>query len=552
MTRKIFGAICLVAVAVLVSSVVIIMGVLYSYFSQVEHQQLRNQTELAAKAVEDQGMSYFDDLSITDCRITWIDTDGTVLYDTDSDSARMENHLEREEVREALEAGYGESVRYSDTLMEQSIYAAKQLNDGTVVRLSIFQSSVVILVMGMVQPVSVVLVVSLVLALVLASRLSRRIVRPLNELDLEEPLANQDYDELLPLLRRMDSQKRQLRQQQRELKRQKEEFQTVIGNMTEGLVLMNRRGIILGINPAASQLLGTQEVSVGQDIFAMNRSVEIQELVAHAIQAQRVEKTVHLPAGDYQVDANPVMSEGIVTGVVLLLFDVTEKHSAEVLRREFTANVSHELKTPLHAISGYAELMSHGLVQPQDVAGFSGKIYTEAQRMITLVEDIIRLSRLDEGAEDMSWEQVELLTLAEETTRNFTMSAKKAQVELRVEGETVSIYGIRQLLGTMVSNLCSNAIKYNRPGGSVLLRVENGEEQVTLTVQDTGIGIPKEHHSRIFERFYRVDKSHSKAVGGTGLGLSIVKHAAAIHKAKLDLQSVPGEGTTISVTFPKR
>lgn len=550
MTKRIFSSICLVALAVLVSVISLLMGLLYRYFNQLEHQQLRNQTALATRAVEEQGLSYLQGLDMTNCRITWIDRDGTVLYDTDTDSAQMENHLERQEVQQALSLGYGESTRYSDTLMEQSLYAAQKLGDGTVVRLSILQSSVLNLVLGMLKPVCFVLLAAMALALLLALRLSRRIVRPLNELNLEEPLSGKGYQELSPLLLRMDSQKKQLRQQSRELNRQKEEFQTVTANMTEGLVLLNRRGIILSINPAASELLGIGDAA-GQDIFAVNCAVEIQELVTHAIQAQRVEKTISLRDGAYQVDANPVMSEDLVTGVVLLLFDVTEKRDGEIMRREFTANVSHELKTPLHAISGYAELLSHGLVQAEDVPGFSRKIYTEAQRMIKLVDDIIRLSRLDEGAEDMTWEQIDLLDLAQETIRNFSMSGKKAQVELEVSGTAVSIYGIRQLLSTILSNLCSNAIKYNRPGGHVLIQVAEEAQQALVTVTDTGIGIPSEHQSRIFERFYRVDKSHSKAVGGTGLGLSIVKHAAAVHRAKIDLTSTPGQGTTVTVTFPK-
>ncbi|MBE6944926.1 MAG: PAS domain-containing sensor histidine kinase [Ruminococcaceae bacterium] len=550
MTRRIFGSICLVALAVLISVISLLMGLLYRYFNRLEHQQLRNQTALAARAVEEQGLTYLQGLDMTNCRVTWIDKDGTVLYDTDTDSTQMENHLERQEVQQALSLGYGESARYSDTLMEQSLYAAQKLEDGTVVRLSILQSSVLNLVLGMLKPVCFVLLAAMALALLLALRLSKRIVKPLNDLNLEEPLSGKGYQELSPLLRRMDSQQKQLRQQRRELNRQKEEFQTVTANMTEGLVLLNRRGIILSINPAASALLGIGNAA-GQDIFAVNCAVEIREMVTHAIQAQRAEKTISLRDGAYQVDANPVMSEGLVTGVVLLLFDVTEKRDGEIMRREFTANVSHELKTPLHAISGYAELLSHGLVQAEDVPAFSGKIYTEAQRMIKLVEDIIRLSRLDEGAEDMSWEQIDLLELAQETVRNFAITGKTAQVELEVSGAAVSIYGIRQLLSTILSNLCSNAIKYNRPGGSVRIQVSDEEHQALVTVTDTGIGIPPEHQSRVFERFYRVDKSHSKAVGGTGLGLSIVKHAAAIHRAKIELTSAPEQGTTVTVIFPK-
>ena len=550
MTQKIFRSICLACLAVFLSSLVLIMGALYGYFSRTQLRQLQVETALAAQGVSRDGADYFDRLDVSGLRFTWIAADGSVLYDSASDSSAMENHLEREEIQQALSTGTGTSTRYSSTLLERLLYAAQRLPDGTVLRLASSQYSVVTITLGTLQPILLVAVIAVVLALVLASRLSKRLVRPLNELDLDDPLSNDCADELAPLLRRIDSQQRQLRAQQSQLRQRREEFAAVTNNMSEGLLLLSAKGAVLSINPAAARLLGTDKDCVGQDLLSVNRSLELQNLIAQARAGRRAEAVLPLSAGSYQIDANPVVSDGAVSGVAVLMFDVTERESAEQMRREFTANVSHELKTPLHSISGCAELLLNGMVKSEDVERFSRQIYTEAQRMITLVDDIIRLSRLDEGAEGMQWETVDLFSLAEDTVRRLSSTAQAADVSLTLTGEDVSIRGIPQLLEGIVYNLCDNAIKYNRPGGSVTVNVRRVPGYVQLSVADTGIGIPPEHQGRVFERFYRVDKSHSKEVGGTGLGLSIVKHAARIHNAQLDLRSTPGEGTTITVRFP--
>ena len=550
MTKRIFWSIFLVALVVLLAVGGLMIGALYGYFDQVQHRQLRNQTALMAQVLEHEGAACFEGLRLTDSRITWIDDDGTVLYDSRLDEDAMENHLEREEIQEALQTGLGESTRYSQSFMEQALYCACRLEDGTVLRLSSSNSTVVLLVVEMLPPVCVILLCATVLSFLMASRLSHGVVRPLNELDLDDPMSQKGYDELLPLLRRIHSQQLQLRTQHRELQQQRDEFQTVTGKMQEGLVLINRKGTILSINNAATRLLSPENSCVGKDILTVNRSLELRELVTRAIQGERSDIVLTLQEGAYQVEGSPVESNGIITGVVLLLLDVTQKKQAELMRREFTANVSHELKTPLHSISGYAELLAGGLVRPEDVPGFSEKIYTEAKRMIRLVEDIIRLSRLDEGSGTMSWEPVDLLEEARQVMDTLGPMAEQAGIRLTLEGQPVVFPGVRQLIHTVIANLCSNAIKYNRPGGGVWVHVHREQSRGTLEVRDTGIGISPEHQERIFERFYCVDKSRSRAVGGTGLGLSIVKHAAAVHKAKVTLESVPEQGTTVRVSFP--
>ena len=552
MTKRIFRSIFLAALAVLLAALVLVMGALHSYFTSVQVSQLRVETALASHAVANEGVSYFDKLDDTmDCRITWIAADGTVLYDNRSDSDSMVNHLEREEVRNALSQGYGESVRYSDTLLERYIYAAERLPDGTVLRLSAAQSSVLNLTLDIFGNIALIIGAAVLLSYILARRLSRNIVQPLNTLDLDSPLSNKEYEEISPLLRRLDSQQEQLRLQSRELKQRQKEFNTVTRSLSEGLVLLSSSGTILSINPAAAKLLEVTPNCLGADFTVANRNNVIAVLVEKALSGKKGEQTVSLSAGKYLAAASPVRSGGILSGVVLLLFDVTQKHQAELLRREFTANVSHELKTPLHAISGYAELMKSGLVSQTDMAPFSEKIYTEAQRMIRLVEDTLRLSRLDDGAADMQWTDLDLYDAACQTSRELSAAAELTGVTLQLEGTSAVMRGIPQLVSAILSNLTDNAIKYNRPGGSVKLRVENRVSDVLLTVTDTGIGIPEEYRERIFERFYRVDKSHSKEVGGTGLGLSIVKHAAQILGAELQLESSPGKGTIVTVRFRK-
>ncbi len=530
MTSRIFRSICLVALAVFLSCLILIMGVMYEYFSGVQQKQLKMQTSLAAQGVNNEGYDYLDGLETDEFRLTWISPDGTVLYDSQTDSSTMENHLEREEIREAFETGYGESVRYSSTMMERSLYSAKLTQDGSVLRLSISQNTILILVLGMAQPICIVFAVAIILSLFLASRISKKIVKPLNSINLDKPLENDGYDELYPLLHRIDSQQKQLKRQSTELNRRKNELDAIIEEMNEGLVLINKKGTILSINRAAAKLLDTDMHITGYNLFAICRSGDIHE--------------------DLEL-ASPVISEKSVSGAALLIYNVSEKEKSEEIRREFTANVSHELKTPLHSISGYAELLKNGMVKDDDVAPFSKKIYSEAQRMIQLIDDIINLSHLDEGADDMKREDVDLYTLAENAVSSVENEAQNADVAIELTGETAVVNGISQLLFGMIYNLCDNAVKYNRAGGKVSVDVRNNEDSVILTVSDTGIGIPEEHKERVFERFYRVNKSHSKEVGGTGLGLSIVKHSAMIHNAKITLNSVLNEGTTITVVFPK-
>ena len=550
MTKRIFFSIVAVALATLLVSMGVVLGLMYRYLTQVQRQQLKNQTILAAQAAANEGLEYFQGLQVPDCRITWVAADGTVLYDDQADSHQMENHLEREEIQEALATGYGESDRQSSTLTQRYLYCAQRLPDGTVLRLASPQSTVTDLLLPLGAPSLILLVVALALSGLLAARLSQSIVQPLNQLDLEAPMAVESYPELSPLLRRLDRQQRQLRLQAQDMAQRKNEFDTVTASMSEGLILLNSACRILTLNPAAQKILGLRPESIGTDRLSYDRDLGFQSLLLQALGGRRAQTTIVLPSGEYEVDASPVEQSGSVTGVVLLLFDVSERRRSEQLRREFTANVSHELKTPLHAIGGYAELMAQGIVQPQDVAPFARKIQTETDRMVHLVEDIIRLSRLDEGMDRTVFEDIDLYAKAQEVTATLTGYAKAADVTLTLEGEPVTVSGTQDTVGGIVTNLCDNAIKYNRPGGCVTVRVGTRDGRPFLSVADTGIGIQQEHLDRIFERFYRVDKSHSKEVGGTGLGLSIVKHAAQILEAQIQVDSTPGQGTTITVTFP--
>ena len=549
MTKRIFRSIFTVAAIVLLAAFVLITGVLYEYFSNKQMDQLNMQTHLAAQGVETSGEGYFDGMDIDGCRITWIAADGTVLYDSQAEQSGMENHAGREEVSEALRTGHGESMRYSTTLMERQLYSADRLSDGTVVRISDMQHTPLTLILGMIQPVIIIALAALLLSLFLASRMSKRIVRPLNEMRLDDADRIDTYPELAPLTDKLRSQQRQLREQEAELRRRRDEFEAATGNMTEGLVLLNEQGSVLSINRSATQILSISRYCIGRDIRELSAAPQLREIVEKAFSGEHCEAHITLGGVSYRFYASPVTSGDRVTGVVLLMLDTTEKEKAEQLRREFSANVSHELKTPLHTISGCAELLANGIVKPGDVPHFLGQIQSESKRMIALIEDIIKLSHLDEGADDMQREDVDLLAVARREADNLHQAAEDADVALTVSGESAVINGIPQLLDAIVHNLCENAIKYNRPGGFVHVNVRREGANALLTVEDNGIGIPPEQQERIFERFYRVDKSHSREVGGTGLGLSIVKHAAALHNAKISVTSVPGEGTTISVAF---
>lgn len=551
MTKRIFRTIFAVAISIFLASALLFMTVLYEYFSGIGQKQLRVQIDLASQGVEREGLDYLQSLNVKDYRITWIGTDGKVLYDSISNADEMENHFERKEVKEALSEGYGASSRYSSTLTQRYLYGAKRLSDGTVIRLSVAQNSLLILTLGMLQPIIVIFIIAIILSAFLASRLSKKIVKPLNEINLDKPLDNDGYDELSPLLRRIDAQQKEIGRKSDELKQKQNEFEVMTSSMSEGIILLNRKGTILSINKAAVKLFGTDRFCVGEDIVSINRSLELADLLNKAKNGKHSERVVELGIGRYQMMASPVISNDTVSGIVLLILDVTEKEKAEQLRREFTANVSHELKTPLHTISGSAELLANGMVKPEDIPVFSNRIYSEAQRMIQLVEDIIRLSHLDEGAEDMKWDTVNLYAVAEDTVKLLADEAKSKGIKFELHGDAVSINGIRQLLQEIVYNLCDNAIKYNRRDGLVSVEVKDMGDAAMISVSDTGIGIPAEHQNRIFERFYRVDKSHSKEIGGTGLGLSIVKHAAKLHNAEIILRSIVNKGTEITIKFPK-
>lgn len=549
MTKKIFQSILLVAGCVLLASLLIIMGFLYDYFGGVEENQLRDELSLAAAAVEDGGTDYLSRLTADRCRLTWIAADGSVLYDTRTDAESLENHASRAEVSQALTTGTGESTRYSSTLMEKTMYYAQLLDDGTVLRISISRATVGMIAVGMIQPLLIVLIVALILSGLLARRLSRRIVDPLNSLDLEHPLDNDAYEELSPLLKRIHRQHVEIQTQLRELREKTDEFTQITGSMREGLILLDEHGSILSINAAAQMLFGADAQCVGRDFLTIERSHEISAAIQAAVTDGHSEVRAERAGRVYQFDISRITSDGKLLGTVILAFDITEQEFAERNRREFTANVSHELKTPLQGIIGSAELIENGMVRPDDLPRFVGHIHAEAARLVTLIDDIIRLSQLDEG-DAMPTEPVDLLAVSQEAAENLHDAAAARDVTVSVTGQPAVIPGVRRLIYEIVYNLCDNAIKYNRDGGRVDVTVAADAGGSSITVADTGIGIAPEHQSRVFERFYRVDKSHSKASGGTGLGLSIVKHAVQYHHGRIELESTPGTGTTIRVVFP--
>ena len=549
MTKKIFQSILLVAGCVLLASLLIIMGFLYDYFGGVEENQLRDELSLASAAVEDGGTDYLSRLTADRCRLTWIAADGGVLYDTRTDAESLENHASRAEVSQALTTGTGESTRYSSTLMEKTMYYAQRLDDGTVLRISISRATVGMIAVGMIQPLLIVLIVALILSGLLARRLSRRIVDPLNSLDLEHPLDNDAYEELSPLLKRIHRQHVEIQTQLRELREKTDEFTQITGSMREGLILLDEHGSILSINAAAQLLFDADAQCMGKDFLTIERSHEISAAIQAAVTDGHSEVRAERAGRVYQFDISRITSDGKLLGTVILAFDNTEQEFAERNRREFTANVSHELKTPLQGIIGSAELIENGMVKPDDLPRFVGHIHAEAARLVTLIDDIIRLSQLDEG-DAMPTEPVDLLAVSQEAAENLHDAAAARDVTVSVTGQPSVIPGVRRLLYEVVYNLCDNAIRYNRGDGRVDVMVAADAGGSSITVADTGIGIAPEHQSRVFERFYRVDKSHSKASGGTGLGLSIVKHAVQYHHGRIELESTPGTGTTIRVVFP--
>lgn len=552
MSKRIFKAMMAVTLTTLLVCMALFIAILFPYFETQLSDELRNELEYLAPNVERDGLGYLERLGDGQNRLTLIDADGTVLFDSDADPAQMENHTDRPEVIQAIAEGAGESSRYSETLTEKTINCAILLENGQVLRISSTQYSSMALLASLTPSLLLVLIFAALVAVTIAYKLSQRLTKPLNEIDLEHPQVNQaPYDELKPLLRRLHHQNRQIREQIQQLQAQKRQFTAITDNMREGFLVLDADGLVLSYNSSATRLLQPEKPLDGHNIRDLTDEPDFLESLHGAQEGEHVESLVPLHGRICQLFANPVYQESTLTGIVLVLLDVTEQQEREGLRREFSANVSHELKTPLTSIAGIAEIMKSGMIAPADVPHFAGKIYDESQRLIQLVRDIIRISQLDENNIHDTPVPVELKKCAARNLSLLESAADAADVTLLLEGEEAVIQAVPAILDEMVYNLCENAVKYNKPGGSVTVTVRSDAAHVTLEVADTGIGIAPEHHSRVFERFYRVDKSHSKEIGGTGLGLSIVKHGAAFHHAQVELESALDKGTTVRIIFPK-
>ena len=549
MKKKIFQAILNVTIIVLLSSLVLVTGVLHNYFGKIQNKQLKNELLLASIGTEQEGLEYLSNLKEQDNRITWIAQDGMVLYDNQADIAIMENHSNREEFQEAVEEGYGSSSRHSITLTENTIYEAKLLADGTVLRISMNQKSIFALLMGLINPFVIILIAAIIIAQFIARRLAKQIIEPLEEIDLEHPLREESYEELAPFLKRIHYQKKQIRWQLEELNQKKLEFEQVVSQMKEGLVLLDAKNQIMSINPAAMELFQTTLECIGNDFLSVERKQKLTQSIEKAREEGQAQVKLEKNSKQYLFDITSIRTEKELVGSVILALDITEQRNAEKMRREFSANVSHELKTPLQSIIGSAELLQNNLIKQEDVSRFVGHIHTEASRLVVLIEDIIRLSELDEE-QKMQEEEISLYQIAAEVLESLQAEAGKQKIKIKLNGKEGKITGVYRLVHEVIYNLCENAIKYNVEDGSVFVTVEEREKEVGGIIEDTGIGIPLEHQNRVFERFYRVDKSHSKKTGGTGLGLSIVKHAVNYHNGKIELTSEEGKGTKIEIWFP--
>ena len=548
MTNKIFRSIVSVAMVVLVAGLFIASSFLYDYFNRSQVNQLKEELSLVAENVDKVGTEYFENFDSSIFRFTLVSSDGSVLYDSQAKAGEMENHLEREEISEALKDGSGSSARYSSTLTERTFYEATRLENGNVLRISVSQITVGALILGMLPAICAIILISIVVALIMSHKMATAIVKPLNKLDLENPTEIETYEELTPILTKINKQHKQITRQMQDLRRMSDEFEQITNSMNEGLVLLDDKGTTLSINAAAKKLFGADSDVVGRNFLTFDRSADMRHAIEKALKGKHGEFREERNGNEYQFVVNRTESEGKTVGVVILCFDVTETAFAERNRKEFTANVSHELKTPLQSIIGSAELLENGLVKPEDTERFVGNIKKEASRLVALINDIIRLSQLDEDSEPAT-ESVDLYELSKEVVEVLSASAAKRQVNLELKGESCIIKGIRRYLYEIIYNLCDNAIRYNKENGKVVIDVSQKDGNTVLSVTDTGIGIPVEHQSRIFERFYRVDKSHSKETGGTGLGLSIVKHAVGYHDGTIKLDSKVNEGTVITVTF---
>ena len=544
MTKRIFRSIVIVATLVLFVCFGVTLGVLYSHYSDLQWQQLGNELTIAQNGLEQYGEDYLDALSKGNFRFTWIEKSGTVLHDTQTSYETMDNHADREEIKEAFAYGTGESQRYSNTLTTKMLYKAVKLQDGSVLRISAAQDSVLALLLEVLFPLVLIYVIAIAVSLMLARRMANRIVNPLNDLDLDNPLSCNTYDEISPLLHRIEKQNKQISAQVAQLKEKTDQFEQTTSSMSEGLVLLDSEGKILSINPAAARLFETSKACVGLDFLVVDRSQAMSKGVKQALSKEHCDFRITKHGSEYQIGISPIVSGNRLLGAVVLAFDVTEQVNAQRNRQEFTANVSHELKTPLQSILNSAQLLQSGLVKPEDVQKFTGYICSEAERLLQLINDIIRLSQLDESGE-FPQESVNLYAVTSQVLQTLLPAADSRNITVELLGEHTVITGVRQLAYELIYNLCDNAIHYNKDGGKVTVTV--GKDSVT--VKDTGIGIPKEHQARIFERFYRVDKSHSRETGGTGLGLSIAKHAAQCLGAHIELNSVVSEGTTMRIVF---
>ena len=551
MTKKIFKSIMFVCALVLAVGLAAVMGILYRNFDGQMRKELSKEAAYLAYGVEQQGVDYLKNIKDKSARITYIDQDGTVLFDNEADVSEMKNHSDRTEFQKAEKYGAGESSRYSDTLSEKTIYYALRLKDGTVLRVSGTQDSVLALVENLIFPLCGLLCLMLILSGIMASAISKRIVKPINELDLESPEENRIYEELSPLLSKIHRQNREIQNQLELAKQQQEEFALITENMQEGLIVIDKYTMILSANSSAWNLFHMDRVRQGESVYCLDREEEFRHAIEQVLSGEHTELVLKLNGSDIQLIANPVIRDKKTEGAVVLLVNVTEKLERESLRREFSANVSHELKTPLTSISGFAEIMQGGLVKNEDIPKFAGRIYKESQRLLQLVEDVIQISQLDEEKTSYVWETVDVYQVCKNAFESLKEKAKRLNVHLYICGERMKMEAVRTLLEEAIYNVCDNAIKYNRNDGSVSVFLTQTAQEIQLVVKDTGVGIPKEDQDRVFERFYRVDKSHSKEIGGTGLGLSIVKHAVGALKGSVILRSEEGNGTEICMKFPK-
>ena len=544
----------LVSLLMIALSVILTFSLNYISFERSVENQLRQESLLVSAGMEqanDDEQSYLNRLSgnVVD-RVTWIDADGTVLFDNYADTSTMDNHLDRREVADAIENGTGFASRYSGTLSVKTEYYARKLEDGTILRIAVDHTSVFQLLYRLLLPLIGVLGLLVFLAAVLSGRIAKQAVRPINDIDLDHVEDTEPYEELSPLLTKISSQSRRIEEQIEQLQRQRREFEAITENMSEGFLIVDSHTNLLSYNSSAKRMLGVENLPEHETVLAINRSSGFRGVLEKALAGRHSQTIFQYKERQYQFLANPVRQHGQIVGAVILLMDVTERMEQEAMRREFTANVSHELKTPLTSISGYAEIIEAGIVKEEDISRFAGKIHEEAMRLLTLVNDILKISRLDEDVDLPEKESVDLYSLSEQILSRLQPQAEKRDIHMELSGDHESVLGQRQVLDDMVFNLCDNAIKYNKAQGSLIVRIQKTEEGICLSVQDTGVGIPYEHRERIFERFYRVEKSHSKELGGTGLGLSIVKHGAQLHDAQIRVRSTVGQGTTITLIFP--